>query len=88
MVAAEQTEQTVLNDPPMFRIRPSVTVLRGASGTFVDDVADGLTTQSVVQRNRHQGVRVTGQFWNSPLRGETSYILMSNVFFLKTGAAV
>lgn len=46
----------------MFRTRRSMTVLQGASGTFVDDVADGLSTQSVIQRNRHQGVRVTGQF--------------------------
>lgn len=88
MVAA--TEQTVLNYPPMFGIQRSMTVLQGASGTFVDDVADGLSTQSVVQRNRHQGVRVTGQFWNSPLRGETLYILMSYtfLFFLKTIAGV
>lgn len=39
--------------------------------TFVDDVADGLCAESVVQRYRHHGVCVTGQLWDGPLRERT-----------------
>lgn len=35
--------------------------------TFIDDVADGLCTEGVIERNHHQGVRVTGQLRYGPL---------------------
>lgn len=47
--------------------------------TFVNDVADGLRAESVIQRYRHHGVCVTGQLWDGPLREKTDQHL-KNVF--------
>lgn len=40
--------------------------------TFLDDVADGLCAEGVIQRNHHQGVRVTGHLGDGPLAVEAS----------------
>lgn len=39
--------------------------------TFVDDVADGLGAERVVQRDGHHGVGVAGQLADGPLQGQT-----------------
>lgn len=56
--------------------------------TFVNDVADGLPTQSVIQRNRHQRVCVTGQLWNGPLGGKRSHNLLLYQVLSKTATGV